>query len=73
MGGFCMKFNRFEVSLAVGLLCALLWCALEPRFLALWWGAAFEPLCDGVLTAEGGGEEIVLRSFFADWVRRIFA
>lgn len=63
-----MKFTRFECSLAVGLLCALIWCALEPRVLANWWCAAFEPLCGGVLTAEGGGEEIVLRSFFADWL-----
>ena len=48
-----MKFRKIEISLAVGLLCALVWCALEPGFLMSWWGAAFEPLCDGVLTAEG--------------------
>ena len=50
-----MKFRKIEISLAVGLLCALVWCALEPGFLMSWWGAAVEPLCDGVLTAEGEG------------------
>ena len=39
-----MKFRKIEISLAVGLLCALVWCALEPGFLMSWWGAAFEPL-----------------------------
>ena len=67
-----MKFKKWEISLAVGLLVALVWCALEPRVLLGWWGAAFEPLCGGVLTGEGGGEEIVLRSFFAEWVKGIF-
>ena len=28
-----MKFRKIEISLAVGLLCALVWCALEPGFL----------------------------------------
>ena len=55
-----MYKRQIEISLAVGLLCALVWCALEPGFLMSWWGAAFEPLCDGVLTAEGEGSEVVL-------------
>ena len=60
-----MKFRKIEISLAVGiLLCALVWCALEPGFLMSWWGAAFEPLCDGVLTAEGEGGEVVLHHSF---------
>ena len=45
-----MKYTKLEVSLAAGLLCALVWCALEPKILMNWWCAAFEPLCDGVLT-----------------------
>ena len=73
MGGFLMTYTKFEISLAVGLLCALAWCALEPRFLANWWGAAFEPLCDGVLTAEGEGGEVVLRSFFAELLEKLLS
>ena len=67
-----MKYTKLEISLAVGLLCALVWCALEPSILMSWWGAAFEPLCDGVLTAEGSGDEIVLRSFFAELLAELF-
>lgn len=73
MGGFSMKYNKLEISLAAGLLAALVWCALEPRVTMRWWCVAFEPLCDGVLTGEGSGGELVLRSFFAEWVKGIFA
>ncbi len=38
-----------------------------------WWGAAFEPLCDGVLTAEGEGGEVVLRSFFAELLEKLLS
>ena len=38
-----------------------------------WWGAAFEPLCDGVLTAEGGDGEVVLRSFFAELLEKLLS
>lgn len=68
-----MKFRKIEISLAVGLLCALVWCALEPGFLMSWWGAAFEPLCDSVLTAEGEGGEVVLRSFFAELLEKLLS
>ena len=73
MGGFSMKYTKLEVSLAVGLLCALIWCALEPGILMNWWCAAFEPLCDGVLTAEGEGGEVVLRSFFAELLEKLLS
>ena len=63
-----MKFRKIEISLAVGLR-----CALEPGFLMSWWGAAFEPLCDGVLTAEGEGGEVVLRSFFAELLEKLLS
>ena len=36
-------------------------------------GAAFEPLCDGVLTAEGEGGEVVLRSFFAELLEKLLS
>lgn len=67
-----MKLNKLEISLAVGLLAALVWCAVEPRVTVRWWCAAFEPLCDGVLTAEGG-EAVVYRSFFAELIGRMLA
>ena len=73
MGGFLMKYTKLEISLAVGLLCALVWCAFEPQLMANWWCAAFEPLCDGVLTAESGGDEIVLRSFFAELLEKLLS
>ena len=66
-----MKWTKLEISLAVGLLCALAWCAVQPQALLRWWGVAFEPLCDGVLTAEGGGDGIVLRSFFAEALTKL--
>lgn len=71
MGGFSMKYTKLEVSLAIGLLCALVWCALEPGILMNWWCAAFEPLCDGVLTA-GGGDGVEFRSFFGELAGRLF-
>lgn len=45
----------------------------SPGFLMSWWGAAFEPLCDGVLTAEGEGGEVVLRSFFAELLEKLLS
>ena len=68
-----MKFRKIEISLAVGPLCALVRGALEPGLLLSWWGAAFEPLCDGVLTAEGEGGEVVLRSFFAELLEKLLS
>lgn len=68
-----MKYNKIEISLAVGLLCALLWCAVKPELGLNWWCAAFEPLCDGVLTAENGGDEVVFRSFFGELAKRILS
>ena len=68
-----MKFWKIERARAVGLLGALGGCALEPGFLMRWWGAAFEPLCDGVLTAEGGDGEVVLRSFFAELLEKLLS
>ena len=50
-----MKFRKIEISLAVGLLCALVWCALEPGVLMSWGGAAVEPLGAGGLPGGGGG------------------
>ena len=55
-----MKY-RLEYSLLLALAVTLLYCAILPDARA-WWGTAFSPLCDGVLTAEGAGGEIILKS-----------
>jgi len=53
--------NRLEYSLALGLAAALLTCAFAPRTMQ-WWSVAFSPLCDGILTAAGETQGLVLRS-----------
>lgn len=47
---------------------AILWCALRPEPVAIWWSTAFEPLCDGLAGAEGGADTLVLRSRLWDWL-----
>ena len=54
--------NGWELSLAIGLLAALVWCALFPNPVGGWWCAAFSPLCDGILSSASGTGEIVLKS-----------
>ena len=56
-----MKY-RLEYSLLFALAVTLLCCAVLPCDAHAWWGTAFSPLCDGVLTAEGSGEAIVFKS-----------
>ena len=50
MGGFSMKWTKWELSLAVGLAVMLLFCAARGTNTLQWWSAAFSPLCDGILT-----------------------
>ena len=47
MGGFSMKWTKWELSLAVGLAVMLLFCAARGTNTLQWWSAAFSPLCDG--------------------------
>ena len=54
--------RRFEISLLIGVLVTIIWCAASPHVATQWWTAAFSPLCDGILTADAGGGGIVLRS-----------
>ena len=54
--------RKWELSLLFAVAFTLVWCAVSPRFTPMWWTTAFSPLCDGILTAEAGGEGIVLRS-----------
>lgn len=56
-----MKY-RLEYSLLLALAVTLLCCAILPQEAHAWWGAAFSPLCDGILTAEGEVGKMILRS-----------
>ena len=65
-----MKY-RFEYSLTLALAATLLYCAILPPDVHAWWSAAFSPLCDGILTADGAGREIVLKSWLWELLTRI--
>lgn len=54
--------KKWEVSVLIGVLVTIAWCAALPHITPQWWTAAFSPLCDGILTAEAGRAGIVLRS-----------
>ena len=56
-----MKY-RLEYSLALALVVTLLCCAILPPDARAWWSTAFSPLCDGILTADGAGGKIILKS-----------
>lgn len=56
----------------IGVAAAIIWCAAEPHLTTQWWTAAFAPLCDGILTAEGSGEGIILRSKLWELIRALF-
>lgn len=43
MGGFSMKWTKWELSLAVGLAVMLLFCAARGTNTLQWWSAAFSP------------------------------
>lgn len=62
MDGVFMR--KWEVSLLVGVIMTVLWCAAPPHLTMQWWTTAFSPLCDGILGVEDAGEGIVLRSKF---------
>ncbi|MBR3561456.1 MAG: hypothetical protein IKN81_08025 [Oscillospiraceae bacterium] len=54
--------RKWELSLLFAVAFTLVWCAVSPRYTPMWWTTAFAPLCDGILSVDGLGEEIVLRS-----------
>ena len=54
--------KKFDLALCIGLGCMLLFWLLHPDTAYAWWSCAFEPLCDGILTAESGTQDIVVRS-----------
>ena len=67
MGGFLMKWTKFELSLMFGLAAMLLYCAAHGQNTLQWWSAAFAPLCDGILTKDCAGG-IVIRSKLVEWL-----
>ena len=67
MGGFSMKWTKWELSLAVGLAVMLLFCAARGTNTLQWWSAVFSPLCDGILTKDCAGG-IVVKSKLVEWL-----
>ncbi len=47
MGGFSMKWTKWELSLAVGLAVMLLFCAARGTNTLQWWSVAFSPAASG--------------------------
>ena len=66
MGGFSMKWTKWELSLAVGLAVMLLFCAARGTNPLQWWSAAFSPLCDGILTQSAASGDVVVKSKLAE-------
>ena len=66
MGGFSMKWTKWELSLAVGLSVMLFYCAARGQTMLQWWSAAFSPLCDGILTQSAATGGIVVKSKLAE-------
>lgn len=67
-----MKLKRWEISALVGL-GAMLLCAALPTGQLRWWSAAFAPLCDGILAANGAAGELVLRSKLWELLRALLS
>ena len=66
MGGFSMKWTKWELSLAVGLAVMLLFCAARGTNALQWWSAVFSPLCDGILTQSAASGDVVVKSKLAE-------
>ena len=66
MGGFSMKWTKWELSLAVSLAVMLFYCAARGQTMLQWWSAAFSPLCDGILTQSAATGGIVVKSKLAE-------
>ena len=66
MGGFSMKWTKWELSLAVGLAVMLLFCAARGTNTLQWRSAAFSPLCDGILTQSAASGDVVVKSKLAE-------
>ncbi len=64
--------KKLELSFLCGFGAMLFYFLLAPGEANAWWTSAFEPLCDGILSAEGTGETLVIRSKLAELVRALF-
>ena len=66
MGGFSMKWTKWELSLAVGLAVMLLFFAARGTNTLQWWSVAFSPLCDGILSHSAASGDVVVKSKLAE-------
>ena len=66
MGGFSMKWTKWELSLAVGLAAMLLFCAARGTNTLQWWSAVFSPLCDGIQSQSAASGDVVVKSKLAE-------
>ena len=64
--------RKFEVALLLAVAVTVVCCAVAPSLTPRWWTAAFEPLCDGILTAEADAGGVVLRSKLWEIVTGVF-
>ncbi len=70
LDGVFMK--KWEISILIAIVVTIVYCAATPSLTSRWWTTAFAPLCDGILTADAGGTEIVLRSKLWELVQGVF-
>ncbi len=67
------KLQKWEIAMLIGVFATVLCCAATPGPTLQWWTTAFSPLCDGILGADAGDGEVVLRSklyeLLAQWMR----
>ena len=65
--------KKLELSFLCGFAAMLFYFLLAPNDANAWWTSAFEPLCDGILSAEGEGETIIIRSKLLELWREWFS
>ena len=64
--------KKIEVSVLFGIAAMLLYFFLVPDRASAWWTAAFEPLCDGILSEEGAQETLIVRSKLLELLQQLF-
>ena len=70
--------KKWELSLLIAVIAAIVCCAVRPEPTMRWWTAAFSPLCDQILTADcdtvpvsdGDGEDLLLRSKLLEFLEK---
>lgn len=65
--------KKLELSFLCGFAAMLLYFLLVPNDANAWWTSAFEPLCDGILTAEDAGETLIIRSKLLELWKELFS